>query len=71
MDARSADRRTWAGESCAVCGVADARLLASTRLEDGMRVTVCGSHKIAHRKSERLARTIDELRAIIGERRAS
>jgi len=58
-------------DGCAVCGASDARMLASTRLEDGTRITVCGSHKIAHRRSARLARSIDELRTMLGERRAS
>jgi hypothetical protein len=44
-------------------------MLAYTRLEDGTRVTVCGSHKAAHRRSERLASTIDDLCAMIGDRR--
>jgi hypothetical protein len=53
-----------------VCGARDARTLTYTRLEDGSRVTVCGSHKTAHRRAERLARSVDELRAFVGERRA-
>ncbi len=44
-------------------------MMAYTRLEDGTRVTVCGSHKTAHRRAERMARSIDELRALVGERR--
>ncbi len=52
-----------------MCGATDTRMLAYTRLEDGTRVTVCGSHKTAHRRAERMARSIDELRVMIGERR--
>jgi hypothetical protein len=63
------DRRDLGTSGCVVCGVTDARTLAYTRLEDGTRVTVCGSHKTAHRRSQRLARSIDELRKMIGERR--
>ncbi|HEY8077802.1 MAG TPA: hypothetical protein VIF62_26935 [Labilithrix sp.] len=66
------DRRTGTGSvegGCAVCGATDSRMMAYTRLEDGTRVTVCGSHKTAHRRSERLARSVDELRTMIGERR--
>lgn len=44
-------------------------MLAFTRLEDGTRIVVCGSHKTAHRRSERMARSIDELRSMLGERR--
>ncbi|HVJ92020.1 MAG TPA: hypothetical protein VM580_19600 [Labilithrix sp.] len=46
-------------------------MLSFTRLMDGERVTVCGSHKIAHRRSETIARTIEELRQLTGERRKS
>jgi hypothetical protein len=63
------DRRTGEAEGCVVCGSRDARMLSYTRLDDGTPVTVCGSHKIAHRRSERLASSIDELRAMLGERR--
>ncbi len=55
--------------SCAVCGTADARLLATTTLEDGKRVTVCGSHKIAHRRAERIASSIEELQLMLCDRR--
>ena len=44
-------------------------MLSFTRLLDGERVTVCGSHKVAHRRQERLATSIAELRTMIGERR--
>ena len=57
-------------DACAVCGASDARTLSATRLEDGTRVTVCGSHKIAHRRSPKLARSVDELVALLRERRA-
>lgn len=52
-----------------VCGTSDERLLSFTRLLDGQRVLVCGSHKTAHHRSERIATTIEELRMIAGERR--
>lgn len=54
-----------------VCGSTDARVLSFTRLLQGERVTVCGSHKTAHHRSEMIARTVDELRAIAGDRRKS
>lgn len=64
------DRREGMVEACVVCGQRDARTLAFTRLEDGERIVVCGSHKIAHRRSERMASSIDELREICKDRRA-
>jgi hypothetical protein len=69
MRMKNVDRRAPAIETCVVCGTSDARTLSYTRLEDGARVTVCGSHKIAHRRSERIASSIDELVAIVGDRR--
>lgn len=63
------DRRVGTKEGCVVCGASDARTLSSTRLEDGARVVVCGSHKIAHRRSERLAASVDDLVTMLGERR--
>jgi len=66
------DRRT-APEvgACVVCGSTDQRVLSFTRLLQGERVTVCGSHKTAHHRSEMIARSIDELRMLVGERRKS
>lgn len=64
-----AERRDTNTSACAVCGADDARLLSYTRLEDGARITVCGSHKVAHRRSERLARSVEELVTMLGERR--
>jgi hypothetical protein len=52
-----------------VCGSSDTRLLSFTRLLDGERVIVCGSHKMAHHRSATIAKTVEELRAIAGERR--
>jgi hypothetical protein len=57
--------------ACAVCGTTDARVLSFTRLLQGERITVCASHKTAHHRSELIARTIEELRAITGERRSA
>jgi hypothetical protein len=67
------DRRGGAntGSSCAVCGEADARVLSTTTLEGGERVTVCGSHKTAHRRAETMARSIDELRLMLCDRRVA
>jgi hypothetical protein len=66
------DRRTVAEKACcAVCGATDARMLSTTTLEDGVRVTVCGSHKVAHRRAERMARSVDELRLLLCDRRVA
>ena len=66
------DRRTAAEKACcAVCGATDARMLSTTTLEDGVRVTVCGSHKVAHRRAERMARSVDELCLLLCDRRVA
>lgn len=57
--------------ACVVCGTTDARVLAHTRLESGERIRVCGSHKTAHHRSGAIASSVDELRRLVGERRAS
>jgi hypothetical protein len=56
---------------CAVCGTGDVRVLAATRLLGGELVIVCGSHKVAHSRSERVAASVDDLRELVGERRRS
>jgi hypothetical protein len=53
-----------------VCGTTDGRVLSFTRLLAGERVAVCGSHKTAHHRSGTIARTVEELQALTGERRA-
>jgi hypothetical protein len=66
------DRRTEATTvCCTVCGTSDVRVLAATRLLGGELVIVCGSHKVAHQRSERIAASVDELRELVGERRQS
>lgn len=65
------DRRNEATTTCAVCGASDSRVLGTTTLEDGVRVTVCGSHKVAHRRAERIARSIDDLRMMLCDRRVA
>ena len=54
-----------------MCGVTDARVLAATRLAGGERVTVCGSHKTAHHRSGAIAATVEELKLLTADRRAS
>ena len=64
------DRRTSPETTaCVVCGSTDARLLSFTRLLGGERVPVCGSHKMAHHRSETIAKTVEELQSLTGERR--
>ena len=66
------DRRTEVVKiCCVVCGATDARTLSTTTLETGTRVTVCGSHKVAHRRAERMASSIDELRMMLCDRRVA
>jgi hypothetical protein len=66
------DRRSESVQACCVvCGATDARTLQTTTLESGTRVTVCGSHKVAHRRAERMASTIDELRMMLCDRRVA
>jgi hypothetical protein len=67
IDRRTAPKQT----SCCVCGGTDARTLSTTTLEAGARVTVCGSHKVAHRRAERIARSVDELRMLVSDRRVA
>lgn len=69
------ERRTGTDPSvcvaCVVCGATDTRVLSTTTLEGGARVTVCGSHKVAHRRAERMARSVDELRILLCDRRVA
>lgn len=64
------EHRSTNPTSCVVCGANDARSLSYTRLADGTRLTVCGSHKLAHRRADRIATSVAELRVLVGERRA-
>lgn len=57
--------------ACVVCGSTDERVMSFTRLLQGERVTVCGSHKVAHHRSEKIARSVEELQKLAGERRKS
>jgi hypothetical protein len=56
-------------EACCVCGVRDARALTVVALATGLRVTLCGSHELMHRRAGGKARSVAELRAALGERR--
>jgi hypothetical protein len=66
------ERRSGSNKSaCVVCGITDARVLSATRLQGGERVTVCGSHKTAHHRSGTIAATVEELKQLTADRRAS
>ena len=67
----SASASASTSPGCVVCGSTDARVLSFTRLSEGERVTVCGSHKTAHQRSEKIATTVDELKTLTADRRAS
>lgn len=57
-------------EPCCVCGVRDARALVTAVLVTGDRVTLCGCHDLMHRRAGGQARSADELREKLGERRS-
>jgi hypothetical protein len=67
LDRRNAPAQTC----CVVCETTDARTLSTTTLEGGDRVVVCGSHKTAHRRAERIASSVDELRLLLCDRRVA
>lgn len=60
---------TVLGSSCCVCGASDARALVEVVLIGGSHATLCGSHALMHRRSVTQARSISQLRAMLGERR--
>jgi hypothetical protein len=56
---------------CSVCGLRDARALVMVDLKSGVRVTLCGTHDLMHRRAGGAARTVAELRAAFAERRGT
>jgi hypothetical protein len=52
-----------------VCGVSDARALVELALRGGVRVTLCGSHALMHRRSPTQASSEAELRRLLRDRR--
>jgi hypothetical protein len=54
---------------CVVCGLSDERALSTTRLLRGEVVVVCGTHELMHRRRERPAANVAELRAALRDRR--
>jgi hypothetical protein len=60
---------TVLGSSCCVCGATDARALEDIVLIGGLRATLCGSHALMHRRTPVQARSVAQLRQLLGERR--
>jgi hypothetical protein len=55
--------------SCCVCKASDARALVEVVLVGGARATLCGSHALMHRRSSMQARSAEDLRLQLSERR--
>jgi hypothetical protein len=70
MAPKSRGRRSDTAEGCSVCGLRDARALLPVVLVSGARLTLCGSHELMHRRAGGQARSIEELREALGERRS-
>jgi hypothetical protein len=58
------------GLRCCVCETSDERTLVEVELEGGGRATLCGSHAIMHGRSNQEARSADDLRDLLRDRRA-
>lgn len=57
--------------SCAVCKLSDARGLVVVRLgRDDRGVTLCGTHAVIYERSGARAKSVEELAAIVRDRRA-
>jgi hypothetical protein len=54
---------------CVVCHLDDERSLSVTRLSTGEAVVVCGNHELMHKRSSRTAASVEELRAMVKNRR--
>lgn len=55
--------------ACAVCGLRDARALTEATLAGGSAVVLCGTHELMHRRGGSAARSVDELRTLLADRR--
>jgi hypothetical protein len=49
----------------------DARALVMVDLQSGVRVTLCGTHDLMHRRAGAKARSVEELRAAFKDRRGT
>jgi hypothetical protein len=56
--------------ACCVCEASDKRSLVEVTLLGGARATLCGSHALMHRRSTVQARSIQQLRALLRNKRA-
>ena len=56
---------------CSVCGMRDARALVMVDLQSGVRVTLCGTHDLMHRRAGGKARSVEELKAAFKDRRGT
>jgi hypothetical protein len=56
---------------CSVCGLRDARALVMVDLSSGVRVTLCGTHELMHRRTGSRARSVEELKAAFKDRRGT
>ena len=69
MFKREGSREAPGHGRCAVCGMRDARALVMVDLKSGVRVTLCGTHDLMHRRAGGKARSVEELRTSFKERR--
>lgn len=63
------ERNARGNGPCAICGMRDTRALVMVDLRSGIRVTLCGSHELMHRRGGERSRTIDELKTAFVEKR--
>jgi hypothetical protein len=62
--------KAQAGSRCCVCGESDRRALVAVALAGGgTRTTLCGTHELMHRRSGGIARSENELRELLRNRR--
>ncbi len=54
---------------CAVCGLRDARALLDVELAGGTRTVLCGSHELMLRRVGQGARSLEELKVLLADRR--
>jgi hypothetical protein len=54
-----------------VCGTRDARALVMVDLKSGVRVSLCGTHDLMHRRAGAAARSVEELRTAFKDRRGT
>lgn len=73
MREKSTDQSRSSRESnpkCCVCNTTDQRAISWTKLASGETVTVCGTHELMHARTVKKAQTVEELRAMMKNRRS-